>query len=70
MFRARVTMSSAPDVQEDEEMAAFFALAQGTRLVLGHPEENPNGAETPHPVEREVARGVAGVGVERSPREG
>jgi hypothetical protein len=51
-------------------VAAFAALAQGTRLVLGHPEEHPDGAEPPNPVEREVAREVAGVRVERSPREG
>jgi hypothetical protein len=51
-------------------VAAFAALAQGAGLVLGHPEEYPDGAETPNPVEREVAREVAGVRVERSPREG
>src|SRR5215208_3519603 len=58
------------DVQEDKEVAAFSALAQGAGLVLGHPEENTDGTEPPHPVEREVAREVARVRVERSRREG
>src|SRR5829696_2350694 len=49
------------DVQKDKQVATFPVLAQGAGLVLGHPEEHPDGAEPPHPVEREVSCDVAGV---------
>src|SRR3712207_4254043 len=48
------------DVQEDKEVTPLPAFPEGTRLVLGHRQEHADGAEAPHPVEREVPREVAG----------
>src|SRR5215210_821409 len=58
-----------PDVEQDKELPALPPLAQGARLVFGHPEQDGNRAQAPHPVEGEVAREVARGRVDRCPRE-
>src|SRR5688572_23844143 len=59
-----------PDVEQDKEVPTLPPLAQRARLVLRHPEEQGHGAQSPHPVEREVPREVAGGGFDSRPRKG
>src|SRR5215207_8913082 len=58
-----------PYVEQQEEVTALPSLAQGARLVLGHPEQQRHRAQAPHPIVGEVAREVAGVGLYRRPPE-
>src|SRR5215213_1510501 len=50
-------------------MTSLPPLAQGARLVLGHPEQQRHRAHPPHPVVGKVPGEVAGVGPYRRPRE-
>src|SRR5829696_428221 len=58
-----------PHVEQQEEVPSLPSLAQGARLVLGHPEQQRYRAQPPHPVVGEVAGEVARVGPYRRPRE-
>src|SRR3712207_3643759 len=59
-----------PHVEQEKEMPTLPPLSQRARLVLGHPADQGNRAQPPHPVEGEVPREVAWGGIDRRPREG
>src|SRR5215210_6292978 len=58
-----------PDIEQDEEVTALSSLAQRAGLVLHHPEEQGQGADTPYPVEGEVPGEISWSALDRRPRE-
>ncbi len=57
------------EVEEYEEVPPLPPFPQRAGLVLGHPEDDRYGAESPHPVQSQVARRIARRRPERRPRE-